>query len=220
MFMELAPYLRQRAVLLTVTHLEEDQIRVNVIPQKIKEGENTALTTPLTVTGTAEELDRDLPATLVDFVGVHLGLKNTLERAKAEMDAAAKAAQAEARSKSRTSATKGGSKPDTAKSVGAPKPALPPEPPKPATLFDATASAALVSAVDEEDELLQDTSETEQAGEAEDEFGEVNRNRSDRVAASILEFLDFWVLASSALAIWRSSASRRTLERYLLHCAD
>jgi hypothetical protein len=40
MFKELAPYLRQRAVLLTVTHLEEDQIRVNVIPQKIKDGEN------------------------------------------------------------------------------------------------------------------------------------------------------------------------------------
>ena len=32
MFKELAPYLRQRAVLLTVTHLEEDQIRVNVVP--------------------------------------------------------------------------------------------------------------------------------------------------------------------------------------------
>jgi len=37
MFKELAPYLRQRAVLLTVTHLEEDQIRVNIIPKKIKD---------------------------------------------------------------------------------------------------------------------------------------------------------------------------------------
>ena len=37
MFKELAPYLRQRAVLLTVTHLEEDQIRVNVIPQGVCE---------------------------------------------------------------------------------------------------------------------------------------------------------------------------------------
>ena len=51
MFKELAPYLRQRAVLLTVTHIEDDQIRVNVIPQKLKDGENAALTTPLTVTG-------------------------------------------------------------------------------------------------------------------------------------------------------------------------
>lgn len=42
---ELAPYLRQRAVLLTVTCVEEDQIRVNVMPQKLREGENAALTT-------------------------------------------------------------------------------------------------------------------------------------------------------------------------------
>ena len=79
MFKELAPYLRQRAVLLTVTHIEDDQIRVNVIPQKLKDGENAALTTPVTVTGTAEELDRDLPATLVNFVSAHLELKNTLD---------------------------------------------------------------------------------------------------------------------------------------------
>ena len=88
MFKELAPYLRQRAVLLTVTHIEDDQIRVKVIPQKLKDGENAALTTPLTVTGTADELDRDLPATLVNFVSAHLELRNTLDRAKAEMDAA------------------------------------------------------------------------------------------------------------------------------------
>src|ERR1700741_3179140 len=106
MFKELVPYLRQRAVLLTVTHLGEDQIRVNVIPQKLKDGENAALTTPLTVTGTAEELDRDLPATLVSFVASYLQLKNTLDRAQSEMDAAAKAAKAEARNKSKSPATK------------------------------------------------------------------------------------------------------------------
>jgi len=53
MFKELVPYLRQRAVLLTVTHLEDEKIRVNVVPQKLKDSENTALTTPLTITGTA-----------------------------------------------------------------------------------------------------------------------------------------------------------------------
>ena len=106
MFKELAPYLRQRAVLLTVTHIEDDQIRVNVIPQKLKDGENAALTTPLTVTGTADELDNDLPATLVNFVSAHLQLRNTLDRAKAEMDAAAKTVQAEARSKAKTTAPK------------------------------------------------------------------------------------------------------------------
>ena len=121
MFKELAPYLRQRAVLLTVTHIEDDQIRVNVIPQKLKDGENAALTTPVTVTGTAEELDRDLPATLVNFVSAHLELKNTLDRAKSEMDAAAKTAQAEARAKSKTTATRVAPKAEPAKAAETPK---------------------------------------------------------------------------------------------------
>src|ERR1700751_5765476 len=106
MFKELAPYLRQRAVLLTVTHIEDDQIRVNIVPQKLKDGENAALTTPLTVTGTADELDQELPATGINFLSTHLELKSTLDRAKAEMDEAAKAAQAEARKKNKATGTK------------------------------------------------------------------------------------------------------------------
>jgi PRTRC genetic system protein E len=53
MFQQLVPLLRQRSVLLTVTSLEDDQIRVNVIPKKLREGENSALTTPMSFTGTA-----------------------------------------------------------------------------------------------------------------------------------------------------------------------
>lgn len=41
MFKELAPLLRRRAVLFTVTHVEEDEFRVNVIPKKITDGETT-----------------------------------------------------------------------------------------------------------------------------------------------------------------------------------
>jgi PRTRC genetic system protein E len=126
MFKELAPCLRQRAVLLTVTHLEEDQIRVNVIPQKIKDGENAAPMTPLTLTGTAEELDRDLTSTLVSFVGVHLGLKNTLDRAQQEIDAAAKVAQAAARGKSKNPPAKATAKAEPAPLAEPPKPISPP----------------------------------------------------------------------------------------------
>src|SRR6202789_864236 len=104
MFKELAPVLRDRAVLLTVTLVDADQIRVNIVPKKLKDGDNDALTTPLSVTGTAEDLDAELSKTIVGFVGAHLQMKNTLEKAKAEMDAASKAAQAEARSKSKTTA--------------------------------------------------------------------------------------------------------------------
>jgi PRTRC genetic system protein E len=166
MFKELAPYLRQRAVLLTVTHLEEDQIRVNVIPQKIKDGENAALTTPLTVTGTAEELDRDLPATLASFVGAHLGLRNTLDRVKDEMDAAAKAAQAEARSKSKAAATKSAPKPE-AKLAEAPKPTpqTSPEPARATSLFDEPAPAASAADTDEEEENFAEDSEQDPSGD-------------------------------------------------------
>jgi PRTRC genetic system protein E len=151
MFKELAPYLRQRAVLLTVTHIQDDQIRVNVIPQKLKDGENAALTTPLTITGTADELDRDLPATLVNFVSAHLELRNTLDRAKAEMDAAAKTALAEARSRTKTTGKKEPPKPETTTSIYFPKPAQPvmEEPSRTASLFDAPAPPATES--DEEE---------------------------------------------------------------------
>lgn len=155
MFKELSPYLRQRAVLLTVTHIEDDQIRINVIPQKLKDGENAALTTPLTITGTADELDRELPATLVDFVSAHLQLKNTLDRAKAEMDAAAKAAQAEARSKGNVA--KPAPRPEVTKTAKNPErsPQTQPEPPRATSLFDTPPSPeSSTSDTDEGEEIL------------------------------------------------------------------
>jgi len=171
MFKELSPYLRQRAVLLTVTHIEDDQIRVNVIPQKLKDGENAALTTPLTITGTAEELDRDLPATVVNFVSAHLELRNTLDRAKAEMDAAAKTAQAEARSKTKATTKKVPPKPETTTPADTSKPAQPvkEEPSRTASLFDAPAPPATTEAEsDEEEEILAEAAEDEPTDEFDD----------------------------------------------------
>jgi PRTRC genetic system protein E len=173
MFKELAPYLRQRAVLLTVTRLEDDQISVNIIPKKLGDGENTALTTPFKLTGTAEELDRDLPSSVVDFVASHLQLKSTLERAKAEMDAAGKAAQAEARAK-KLPAKKDPPKEEPAKPVAAVNPVevAKPEPPKTFSLFDTPAHETPVAGgVDEEDEILAEAAEDEQTDQNE-ELGE------------------------------------------------
>jgi PRTRC genetic system protein E len=136
MFQQLVPLLRQRSVLLTLTSLEDDQIRVNVIPKKLKEGENSALTTPMSFTGTAAELDEQLPDAIVSFVSSHLELKNTLARAREEMDAAAKAAQEEARSKAKSS------KKPSSESAGKVDPAAEeeqkkePEPPRTPGLFD------------------------------------------------------------------------------------
>ena len=93
MFIELMPLLRTRRLLLTVSLVEGDTIRATVVPQKASETEDNAVTTPLAITGTAEELDRDLPQQLVEFTGAHLQLQTTLDSAKAEMEAAAKAAE-------------------------------------------------------------------------------------------------------------------------------
>ena len=99
MFTELMPLLRKRRLLLTVSLVEGDTIRATVVPQKASDTDDNALTTPLAITGTAEELDRDLPQQLVEFTGAHLQLQTTLASAKAEMDAAAKAVREEARKK-------------------------------------------------------------------------------------------------------------------------
>ena len=141
MFKELVPILRSRAVLMTATALDDDQIRVNVVPKKMKDGDHDALTTPLSVTGTAEELDAQLGSTLVGFVASHLQMKNALEKAKADMDAATKAAQAEARAKAKTPASKTPVKLETAPATTAAQSSEPakPAPVKPASLFDTPA---------------------------------------------------------------------------------
>ena len=138
MFKELLPVLRDRAVLLTVTLVETDQIWVNIVPKKLKDGDNDALTTPLSVTGTAEDLDAELSTTIVSFVGSHLQMKNTLEKAKAEMDAASKAAQTEARAKSKTATKSVPAKTEVTQNAPSAKPTEPakPAPQKPASLFD------------------------------------------------------------------------------------
>jgi PRTRC genetic system protein E len=163
MFKELGPLLRQRTVVMILTRLEDDTIRVNVIPRKLNESENDALTTPLSVSGTAEDLDNELPSALVQFVGAHLELKNTLETAKEQMAAAGKAAKAEARSNTAARTAKGNTE---AAAVETRKPAdqapRPAEPKKQearnASLFDtgpAPAAAPVpASDADEDEEIL------------------------------------------------------------------
>ena len=119
MFAELMPLLQKRRLLLTISLIEQDMIRATVVPQKTTETEDNAITTPLAITGAAEELDRELPKQLLEFVSAHLELQSTLTIAKAEMDAAAKAAREEARKK-------------TAKSVPSAAPASAQKPPEPA----------------------------------------------------------------------------------------
>lgn len=92
MFVELVPLLKLRTLLITVA-LVDEKLKVNVIPAKLKAGEDQALTIPLSFTGSPEELDAELGKQLVSYVESHLELASTLAEAMAEMEAAAKAAR-------------------------------------------------------------------------------------------------------------------------------
>jgi len=111
-FVELTPLLAGRTVMITVARLDDKTLRVNVIPTtKSGENENPALTTPLSYTGTPEELDGELAKHLTSYVECHQKLGSLLAQAKAEMDAAAKAAQEEARKKAEERRKKAAEKP-------------------------------------------------------------------------------------------------------------
>lgn len=98
MFVELMPLLAGRTVLITVARVDDKTLRVNVIPHG-KANENPALSTPLTYTGSPEELDAELGEHLAGYVQTHQQAASTLAEAKATMEAAAKAAQEEAKRK-------------------------------------------------------------------------------------------------------------------------
>ena len=99
MFVELMPLLGERTVMITVARLNQNSVRVNVIPSRKKEDENAALATPLSFSGTPEELDRELGSSVASYVEDNLRLQTALVEAKAEMEAAAKAAREQAKAK-------------------------------------------------------------------------------------------------------------------------
>jgi PRTRC genetic system protein E len=122
MFVELMPLLASRTVLITVAKVDDHTLRVNIIPHAKADG-NPALSTPLTYTGSPEELDAELGKQLAGYVQTHQQTASTLAEAKATMEAAAKAAQEEAKRKAEER------KKATQKSpVAAPAPSTPAEP--------------------------------------------------------------------------------------------
>lgn len=96
MFVELMPLLKDRTLLITMARVG-DKVKVNFIPSKASEGEDQALTTPLSYTAAPEELDAEFGKHLASYVDAHLVLSSTLAEAKAGMDAAAKAARQKAK---------------------------------------------------------------------------------------------------------------------------
>jgi PRTRC genetic system protein E len=126
-FVELMPLLKQRVVMITVSDLGEGLLRVNVIPRKLEgiADENGALTVPLSITGRAEELDRELPGQLASFTESVTKTGSSLEELKAQHAAAIKALEAENKKKIEDKRKANGSK--TAGGTPPPTPCASPE---------------------------------------------------------------------------------------------
>jgi PRTRC genetic system protein E len=175
MFKELAPLFHQRSVVIMINPIEGDKLTVAILPKKLNDSENAALSTPVSVTGTPEELDEQLPSTLTQFVGAHLELKNTLELAKEEMARAAKAAKQELKPKTTAKAeitTADAAKPGEKKPAAQPaKPAQAKTPPPPSTanVFDFGAPAPTPAPVATADPTPVDAPAVEEDDENEEE---------------------------------------------------
>jgi PRTRC genetic system protein E len=95
------PLLKQRVVMITISDVDEGLLRVNVIPRKLEGSadENGALTAPLSITGKADELDRELPAQLTSFTESVTKTGSNLHELKTQHAAAVKAVEAENKKK-------------------------------------------------------------------------------------------------------------------------
>jgi PRTRC genetic system protein E len=112
MFQELKSLLVKRPLTITIAMLDNEQIRLNVVPHPRPEDKKVneqisyshknevasvpdeaikALTTPLSITGAAEEIDAKLPGLLAEYVESHLQLHASFDRASGEIAAAVKA---------------------------------------------------------------------------------------------------------------------------------
>lgn len=127
MFTELKQLLSKRSLTITVAVLDNEQIRVNVVPHARSEDNKVnepikyssksevasvpeeaikALTTPISITGTAEEIDEKFPAILSEYVESHVQLQGTLDRASNEIAEAVKAIDERNKAKTKDKAAK------------------------------------------------------------------------------------------------------------------
>src|SRR5215469_14314294 len=141
-FVQLMPMLADRTLMLIVSKADDQHLTLSVVPKRMKDGENAALMTPLCCTGTPEELDRNLPGHLRDFVAGHLALSDNLAQIQREREEAEKSAREELKKKQKT-VGHGGAKTKTpeAKPLEEEKAAPPPAQPSMMSLFDAPAEA-------------------------------------------------------------------------------
>lgn len=132
MFTELKKLIAKRSLTITVAVLDNEQIRVNVVPHARPEDKKVneqisyshknevasvpaeaikALTTPISITGTAEEVDEKLPGILLQYVDSHVQLQNSFNRASNEIAEAVKAIDERNKAKAKEKSAKKDDKP-------------------------------------------------------------------------------------------------------------
>jgi len=135
MFKELEPILEKRALTVTIARLPKSNlICVTVVPTQIDGDKDIdkAILEPLKLDpATAEDLDAGLAEALSSHATTFLSLRESVDQAKTNMEAALQAAKDEAKKKADEAKKKVS---PTGKPVA---PAKTPEPPKPPSLFDA-----------------------------------------------------------------------------------
>ena len=162
MFKELAPLLSKRSLILTITSVADERIRVTITPRPTGKDDVKELSQPFAVEGTAEELDTELPAAIVSYTAEHMTLENSLAQVKAGMEATLKEVKDEA-------AKKVADAKKTAK-VGTKTPAVPAKAaevkaPEPPSLFDVAAPTAETAPAP----VLASTTAAAESDEAEEE---------------------------------------------------
>lgn len=128
MFTQLMPLIQSRPLTITVAALDGNRIRVNVVPQAIEKDKKAnaqigyahnkevaaipdtaiaGLTTPLSLTGTPEEIDSELAKTLTRFTALHVGLQQNYDAAAEAIAASIRAIDERERIKKEKDKAKG-----------------------------------------------------------------------------------------------------------------
>ena len=181
MFKELAPLLSKRSLILTVTSVADELIRVTITPRPTGKDDVKELSQPFVVEGTAEELDIELPAAIVSYTAAHMTLENSLAQVKAGMEVTLKEVKDEAAKKvaeAKKTAKVGGS------GYKAPVKVEPVKAPEPPSLFDAPATVAAVTAEASTPEPEPAAADTEGEDESEEDEAEDDEVAED-VAPSV-----------------------------------
>lgn len=131
MFQEIAPLLSGRSFTLIMTGTPNGNIRVNFIPKATDKDTETdkPLLTPLTFTGSAQELDEGFAGAIASYTEAYSSMADAVAATKKQMADAKAAADAKAKEEAEAKRNK------TAKPATSTKPAAPATPATP-RLFD------------------------------------------------------------------------------------